>query len=136
MSSGRWKISMRALDAYLSEHLKERSFGTSIECFVFCFEIAEFEQWGDFFRASAEYTSYRPKAKEIWSVGQLHWTAVKNLNAGEQLIALRGAVQSAIHRIGSKARKPRDFDHAAFATSVETLLGQAEEGSLVARPAA
>jgi hypothetical protein len=133
--AGRWKIAMPAVDSYLSEKLREKSFGSSIDRFVFCFEIADFEFWNDFFAASAEHTSYRPKRKEIWSVGQLRWTDVKDLNASDQLRALRGALLAAIHRIGTKRRKPRDFAQAAFALTVEILLAEAPEELLVAAPA-
>jgi hypothetical protein len=136
LKAGRWKIDLSALDSYLTEQLREKSFGTSIDCFVFCFEIADFELWGDFFRASADYTSYRPKKKEVWSVGQLRWTDVKDLQAHDQLRVLNSAVLAAIRRVGTKRRKPRDFDHAAFASSVEILLAQAPEERLIARPAA
>jgi hypothetical protein len=136
LKAGRWKIDMSALDSYLAEQLREKSFGASIDRFVFCFEIADFELWGDFFRASADYTSYRPKKKEVWSVGQLRWTDVKDLQAHDQLRVLRTAVLTAIRRIGRKQRKPRDFDHAAFASTVKSLLAQAPEDRLIAIPAA
>jgi hypothetical protein len=134
--TGRWKISMPALGSYLTEHLGEKSFGTSVECFVFCFEVADFEKWGDFFQASATYVSYRPKVKEIWSVGQMRWGDVKDLRASDQLQALRNTLQTAINRIGTKSRKPKDFQHAAFASAVETLLEQVPEALLVAKSAA
>jgi hypothetical protein len=135
LAAGRWKISMPALDNYLNKNLEGRSFGDSIDSFVFCFEIADFEQWGAFFQSSAEYTSYRPKRKEIWSVGQLRWTDVKNLPPRDQLRALRAAVQTAIRRIGGKKRKPKDFAHMAFASVVEALLEAAPEEALAAIPA-
>jgi hypothetical protein len=115
--------------------LDGKSFGGSIESFAFCFEIADFENWGDFFRASAEYTSYRPKSKEIWSVGQLRWTAVQYLPPADRLGALRGAVQEAILRIGAKRRKPKDFAYAAFAAEVDAFLEQAPGDALLAKPA-
>jgi len=127
---------MPALDACLTEHLKEASFGGSIERFVFCFEIADFEIWGDIFKAAADYTSYRPKKKEIWSVGQLRWSDVKDLEADNQLQVLRGAILTAIRRIGQKPRKPRDFAHDAFASAVEVHLAQAPSELLFAKPAA
>ncbi|MGB9118940.1 hypothetical protein [Bradyrhizobium sp.] len=136
LKAGRWKIAMSAFDSYLTEKLRAKSFGTSIDRFVFCFEIADFELWGNLFQASADYTSYRPKKKEIWSVGQLRWTDVRDLQASDQLRVLRGAVLAAIHRIGRKPRKPRDFEHAAFASTVEILLAQAPEELLVAKAAA
>ena len=136
LATGRWKISMPALDAYLNERLKGHCFGHSIDCFVFYFDIADLEQWGAFFQSRADYTSYRPKRKEIWSVGQLRWTEVKDLPPRNQLRALRVALQTAIHRIGRKKRKPKDFAHMAFAATVEALLEQAPEETLLARAAA
>jgi len=135
LAAGRWKISMPALDSYLTQKLEGHSFGNSIDGFVFCFEIADFELWGTFFQSSAEYTSYRPKSKEIWSVGQLRWTDVKDLPPHDQLQALGAAVQTAIQRIGGKRRKPKDFAHMAFASVVEGLLQQAPEEAFVAKPA-
>jgi hypothetical protein len=135
LSAGRWKISTPALDQYLSALLEGKSFGRSIESFVFCFEIADFENWGNFFRATADYTSYRPKFKEIWSVGQLRWTKVAYMPPSHQLQALRGALQEAICRVGKKQRKPKDFAYLAFASEVDALLAQAPEDTLLAKPA-
>jgi len=126
---------MSSLDIYLTDRLGDKSFGGSIDRFVFCFEIADFEKWGEFFTCSANYTSYRPKSKEMWSVGQLHWAEVKDLSASDQLVALRRALQTAIYRIGQKARKPKDFVYVAFASTVEALLQDAPVELLSAKPA-
>src|SRR5262249_23478162 len=120
--TGRWKLSQPAVDAYLNGRLSGRSFGTSVNYFVFCLEIADFEQWGQFFRARADYISYRPKRNEIWSVGQLRWSDVKDLAPADQLQALRSAIQTAIERVGEKKRKPRDFEYLGFAAAVDELL--------------
>ncbi|MGO9485028.1 MAG: hypothetical protein ACLPX9_10665 [Rhodomicrobium sp.] len=136
LETGRWKISMSALASYLSGQLAETSFGTSVERFVFCFEIADFELWGKWFGATSGYASYRPKVKEYWSVGQLRWSDVKHLDPIGQIQALRGAIQVAILRVGEKPRKPKDFDYIAFAASVDALIAGAPEDALVARPAA
>src|SRR5262249_15520691 len=88
LQAGRWRVSMSAVDAYLTERLRETSFGTSVVQFVFCFEIADFELWGSFFEASASYTSYRPKQRSVWSVGQLRWSDVKDLPISYQLRTL------------------------------------------------
>jgi hypothetical protein len=135
LQAGRWKISMQAVEAYLSERLRETSFGTSVNLFVFCFEIADFELWGKFFEASGGYTSYRPKQRAVWSVGQLRWSDVKDLSVSSQLMLLRDAVQTSILRIGSKTRKPRDFRFADFAAAVERHLAEAPERLLAAVPA-
>ena len=135
LKAGRWKISMQALDAYLTECLKEKSYGISVNRFVFCFEIADFKLWGNSFRRTADFTSYRPKAKEVWSVGQLSWTEMKDLQAREQLRSLRIAIQSAIRRISTKSRKPRDFACETFASDVDAFLAQVAEKVLIARPA-
>ena len=134
--SGRWKISMQALDHYLDSHLSEHTFGSSIDGFVFCFEIADFERWGDLFKASADYTSYRPKRREVWSVGQLRWSEVKDLSAEKQLTALLSAIEQAILRVGIKRRKPKDFAHADFAAAVKALLETAPVEKLQAVPRA
>jgi hypothetical protein len=113
----------------------DTSFGTSVDQFVFCFEIADFELWGKFFAETANYTSYRPKQRAVLSVGQLRWSDVKDLPVSSQLTMLRAAVQASILRVGSKARKPRDFRYADFAAAVEQHLAEAPEALLTAMPA-
>jgi hypothetical protein len=132
---GRWKIAIQELRAYLNDQLKEKSFGASINRFVFCFEIADFELWGKFYKETATYTLYRHKFKEIWSVGQLRWSDVKHLTAEDQFQALRDAIQAAIMRIGTKPRKPRDFDYVSFAAAIDNILARVPIERFVARPA-
>ena len=134
--AGRWKIAIQELSAYLNDQLKEKSFGASINRFVFCFEIADFELWGEFYRETATYTLYRHKFKEIWSVGQLRWSDVKHLTAEEQFQALGTAIQAAIQRIGIKPRKPRDFDYVSIAAIIDDFLARAPIERFVARPGA
>lgn len=50
--------------------------------------------------------------------------------------ALRASLQAAIHRIGAKSRKPKDFAYLAFASTVEALLEEAATELLMAKPAA
>jgi hypothetical protein len=135
LASGRWKISMVALESYLDEGLKGRSFGSSIDLFVFCFEIADFEAWGNWFKATEDYVSYRPKRKAILSVGQILWSDIKELPPDAQLRALRIALQTAIRRIGTKKRKPKDFAYADFAMAVDALMERAPQDALLAKPA-
>jgi hypothetical protein len=135
LASERWKISMPALDAYLNDRLKGQSFGGSVDLFVFGFEIADFEKWADFFKSTKDYVSYRPKSRSIVSVGQIRWTDVKDLPPAAQFRELRILLQTAINRIGTKKRRPRDFAYADFAVTVEALLKQAPEDVLVAKPA-
>lgn len=132
---GRWKISTDALDKYLTESLKNKSFGSSIDTFVFCLEIADFEKWGTLFLTTANYTSYKPKRKEIWSVGQLRWSDVKDLDIKEQLHGLRISMKSAIFRVDTKPRRPKDFNCAEFAAAIDALLEVVPENLLAAQPA-
>ena len=132
--SGRWRISLSALDRYLDTRLLEQRFGSSIDGFVFCFEIADFEKWGEVFKKSAGYTSYRPKRREVWSVGQLRWSNVKDLPIDDQLQALSLAIEQAVLRVETMHRKPKDFAYAAFAAAVTTLLHVAPVDELRATP--
>jgi hypothetical protein len=132
---GRWRISIPALDAYLNGALTERSFGASINRFVFCFGLADPETVPSF-QATAHYTVYGYKEKEVWSVGQLRWTDVKDLAPGDQLRELRAAIRAAIERIGTRKRMPKDFRHIAFASAVDSLLRKAPLDTLVAGPSA
>jgi hypothetical protein len=53
----------------------------------------------------------------------------------DQLRVLQGAVLAAARRVGSKPRKPRDFDFNAFAAALELVLSQAPAELLAATPA-
>ena len=131
---GRWKISIPALDSYLNEALAEQSFGFSITRFVFCFGLADLKA-APSFQTTAHYTNFGRKEKEVWSVGQLHWTDVKDLAPADQLRELRIAIHAAIARIGTRKRIPKDFHHMAFASAVDILLRKAPLDTIVARPA-
>ncbi|HTO61000.1 MAG TPA: hypothetical protein VMM15_07070 [Bradyrhizobium sp.] len=133
--TGRWRIDIAAFDHIVDASLDGHSFGKSIECFIFGFDIGELDAYGDWFRATASYTSYRPKKKELLSVGQIHWSNIKHRSAEEQLEALRSTVNSAILRIGEKHRKPKDFDFAGFAGAVDAAVAAISWQSVLARPA-
>lgn len=133
--AGRWKINLSLLETYLTEHLDKDSYGESVECFVFCFEIADFELWGDFFRSAADYSSYRPKSKEYWCVGQLRWSDVKNHSPDNQLGALRQAIANSIAKCSAKPRKPKHFSFEKFAFKLDELLSKVPVTRLIAMPA-
>ena len=133
LASGRWRISLPALDGYLTEGLAGQSFGESIDRFDFCFHIGNFEDWEPAIEPT--FVTYRPKHKQILSSGQARWRDVRDLAASEQLQVLRGAVQTAINRIGTMKRKPKDFAYVAFASAVDALLEKAPLDLLTAKPA-
>jgi len=133
--TGRWRINIAAFDHIVDASLDGRSFGKSIECFIFGFDIGELDAYGEWFQATANYTSYRPKKKELLSVGQIHWSNIKDRSPEEQLEALRSTVNSAILRIGNKQRKPKDFDYVGFASAVDAAIRAISWESVLAHPA-
>jgi hypothetical protein len=133
--TGRWKIDVAAFDQIVNAALDGHSFGTSIKYFIFGFDIGELDAYGDWFRATADYTSYRPKKKELLSVGQIHWLTIKDRSPEEQLDAFRRAVNSAILRAGKKQRKPKDFDCVGFASAVDAVVATISPESVTAHPA-
>lgn len=130
--TGLWRISISQFQDFMAEELKELSFGVSVEEFLFGFEIAELREWGQWFIATREYTSYRPKSKQFVSVGQLEWKDVKELSAEEQLLQLGAALVTSIDRVGTLKRKPRDFDYAGFAAAVRAALARCNATMFVA----
>ena len=133
--TGRWRINIAAFDHIVDTSLDGHSFGKSIEYFIFGFDIGELDAYREWFRATANYTSYRPKKKELLSVGQIHWSNTKDRSPKEQLEALRSTVNSAILRIGKKQRKPKDFDCVGFAGAVDAVVAAISWESLLARAA-
>jgi hypothetical protein len=122
--TGLWRISLPKFEGFMATELEPQSFGSSIQEFVFGFELAELEGWGQFFKATREYLSYRPKSKMLVSVGQLDWEQVKELAANDQLSLLGAALLASVNRVAAAKRKPRDFDHAAFAIAVRHALAK------------
>lgn len=120
--SGMWRINMPAFEAWLAARFAPLSLGSSIHEFVFGFEVAVLDEWGDRFKATRDYVSYRPAGKRIVSVGQLEWMAVKDLGAKEQLALLGEALVAAIERVNIAKRKPRDFDAAGLADAARIAL--------------
>lgn len=120
--TGLWRVSVSKFESFVARELAPMSFGSSIEEFVFGFEIAELEEWGRWFRETRDYMSYRPKTKTFISVGQLEWKEVKDLPTSAQLSRLGAALLSSVERIAMAKRKPKDFDHAAFAQTIRHFL--------------
>jgi hypothetical protein len=120
--TGIWHIDMGKFARFLVDEFAGLSFGSSIEEFAFGFEIASLAEWDEFFMATRDYVSYRPKRKQLLSVGQVEWNDVKELSPEEQLPFLTAALMRAIERLPTARRKPKDFDSVAFADATRTAL--------------
>lgn len=122
--TGEWKLSTVKITDYFNSALRNKSYGNSIDMFVLGFEIADLEGWGELFKKSSGYASYRPQMKLLLSVGQIDWLDVKELSAGEQFKKFSKVLLESISRIGEMKRKPKDFDLKEFALEMERLLAQ------------
>lgn len=120
--TGLWRISIPKFQDFVAQELRDQSFGSSVHEYVFGLEIAELEEWGQWFKVTRDYTSYRPKRKAFISVGQLEWKHVKDLPASKQLPQLCSALLASADRVATAKRKPRDFDYVAFAQALRRIL--------------
>jgi hypothetical protein len=123
VETGLWRISIPRFEDHLTSALAQHAFGDSIEEFIFGLEIGELDEWGQWFKATHDYVSYRPKSKTLVSVGQIEWKQVKDLPPHAQLVHLSDTLISSIERLALLKRKPKDFDQSAFAASVRQSLG-------------
>jgi hypothetical protein len=131
-STGRWRLFTPEIDHFLNRELTDKSFGASIDRFVFLLEVADFDAWGTgaAFTGPEGFTRYKPKTKEIWSVGRLDWLEIQELPASVQLKAFGEALQFAIAKVSTAKRKPREFDTDAFAEFVRRNLKSAKVSQL------
>ena len=129
---GRWRLYTPAIDDFLNEELADKSFGSSIEVFVLLLEVADFIGWGvgNAFTGPEGFTRYKPKTKEIWSVGRIDWLDVQGLPAAKQLEAYGNALQFAATTVAHAKRKPREFDARAFSRAVSNKLRTAKVSQL------
>jgi len=127
-NAGRWRLFTPGIDAYLNERLAGRTFGASIENFVLLLEIADFAAWGlgVAFTGPNGYSSYKPKTRELRSVGQIDWLDVQMLTPTQQLRAYQTAALSAIQPASEAPRRPKDFAFAEFSRTVDEALGRAK----------
>lgn len=125
---GRWRLFTPGIDAYLNQRLAGRSFGASIEIFMLVLEVADFESWGPgvAFAGPDGHASYKPKHRELRSVGQINWLDVQMLTPAQQLRAYRTAALAAIQRASEATRKPKDFSFAEFYQAIDLALGAAK----------
>lgn len=130
--SGLWRVSLSKLEDFLAKGLAAHTFGSSIEEYVFGFEIAELDEWGRWFNETREYASYRAKSKQLVMVGQLEWRSVKDLTLDEQLVRFSEALVTSIEQIPTLKRGPKDFDHVAFADYVRQRLASCDPSSVAA----
>jgi hypothetical protein len=122
--TGEWKLSTIKLTEYFNSTLEKQSYGESIDIFVLGFEIADLDGWGELFKKSSNYTSYRPQMKLLLSVGQINWPDVKDLLVEEQFEKFSAVLLGSIARIAEMKRKPKNFDSAAFSLEMKRLLAQ------------
>lgn len=129
---GRWRLFTPGIDNYLNACLAGETYGTSVEKFVLLLEVADFESWGVglAFSGPEGWTSYKPKTRELWSVGQLAWPEIQMLSAKQQLHAYGAALCMAIRRTTEGKRKPKDFNAEAFADAVAIKLQSAKVSQL------
>ncbi len=132
--TGLWRISTPKFEELLAGELEPLTFGSSVEEFDFGFEIAELEEWGRWFKSNRDYVSYRPKSRTLIAVGQLEWKRVKDLKVDEQFTLLSEALLSAVERVASARRKPKDFDSAAFANVIRRALSLSSGSAVSAEP--
>ena len=122
--TGLWRVDIPKFEEYVAGELELLSFGNSVEEFVLGLEIAELEEWGHVFKDTRNLTSYRPKNKQLLSVAQIEWQDVKELSVEVQLIQLGTALVSAIERIGTLQKKPKDFDYVSFSDAIQAILSR------------
>ncbi len=120
--TGLWRIDISKFEQLIAEQLKSQVFGDSIEEFDFSLEIANLDEWGNWFKATKDYVSYRPKSRRLISVGQIEWDSVKKLDVDGQWEQLTNALRTAVGRIASMKRKPSSFDFRAFGAAVDRAL--------------
>lgn len=130
--TGLWRVSIPKFEDFIKGELASLSFGTSIEEYVFGLEMAELDQWGYWFKATTDYTSYRPKMKSFISAGQIEWRQVKDMPGSKQLSALGAALVSSIERVATAKRKPKDFNHAVFKEAVRRSLAKCKISMVIA----
>lgn len=114
-------MDLNEFEDFCAKHLAKVNFGKSIDTFVFGLEIAELQGWGDAFTKTSNYVSYRQKMKALVSVGQIEWSEVKHLALNEQLDVLWEALLTAVDRMDTMKRRPREFDSNALSTAVRVL---------------
>lgn len=129
---GRLRLFTPGIDKYLNDFLGDRSFGSSIDTFVLWLEVADFKSWGPgvAFSSSDGWVSYKPKVREVWSVGQLDWTEIHLLSAEQQLARYCDAFVEAVGRIEVAKHRPKDYFAHAFAETVAQRLKSARLSEL------
>lgn len=108
VSKGVWWLDLPSIVEFVNERIGPYSFGGSVDCFIFGFELITFS---DSPRETKDYVSFRPKMNAIISVGQLDWPSVKHLRSTEQFAKFCQVLFESVSRIGVMKRKPRDFDY-------------------------
>jgi hypothetical protein len=131
-NSGRWRLFTPAIDDFLNEELDGSSFGNSIEKYVLLLEVADFAAWGpgNAFTGPEGFTRYKPKTKEVWSVGRMDWNHIQGLSARQQLHELGKALQFSIDKVAQAKRRPKDFNAEGFAIAVRGKLRTAKVSQL------
>lgn len=121
MTKGACWLRVKQIEDMIQAAISTKSFGSSIERYVFGFEISDTSE-GFTFEGTRGYVSYRPQTRTLVSVGQADWPEIRFLSATEQLDIFNQLLLDSIDRAASARRKPRDFDFKAFRLAMSKEL--------------
>lgn len=120
-NNGKLDFDLNALEDYISNKLKEKSFGSSVIKFFWGFEVYKFNGgFVQFFQNDIESWKFSKK----WFVVNSHfdWNQVVNLSMNELLTLIKKEILMAIDRIGKMKKRPKDFNYISFRNEMEIIL--------------
>jgi len=129
--TGVWRLSHTKLEDFIAPAIAPFSFGSSVQSFVFGFELGDLAGWGDFFSKTENYISHRRTQNLLISVGQVDWLRVKDLPAEQQYEHMMNALGAALARVLHMKRKPKDFDSQGFVGAVQERMLECSVHELV-----
>ncbi len=111
----RWRLFTPAIDAYVTDKLVGKVYGSSVTGMLLQLEMADFSAWPPSpFRLETKRASFLQASGRVQCTAQLSWPEVGKLSLVKQFEAYVSAVMAAVDGLDGGLRIPKDFQAKQF----------------------
>jgi hypothetical protein len=132
VASNKIHFDLNEIQDFINNRLAGKNFGTSIDTVDFGFELYDYNGgFADFLKQTIGLKRYGTKLKNYLVVKHFDYSQLKELSSEEQFRIIKAKILEGIIDYDTLKRKPKDFDYRAFYGTMEKILVEYEENSLL-----
>lgn len=120
-SENNLKVDLNDLEDFISQNLKEKSYGSSVLKYFWGFELFRYDGgFAEFFRNEVE--SWKHSVKWFVTNANFDWNIIKDLDEAQTLKLIKEQMLLSIGRVDKMKRKPKDFNYKKLTNDLNVIL--------------